>query len=105
MAKASAVTLIVESKDVPLLPDVLELIAMGMLTRGDRNNRTYVGETVRIGNSVSNVMQSALFDPQTAGGLLISLPADSIAAFLEEVPDARVIGRVIEKGDHLIEVI
>src|SRR6476620_4550153 len=73
LAKASNVTLTIDSKAVPLLPDVLELIAEGMLTRGDKNNRVYVGETVRIMESVSSEMQSALYDPQTAGGLLISL--------------------------------
>ena len=73
MAKASSVTLTIDSKAVPLLPDVLELISKGMLTRGDKNNRVYVGETVKIAEGVSDEMQSALFDPQTAGGLLISL--------------------------------
>ena len=73
MAKASNVTFEIDSAKVPLLPDVLELIEQKMLTRGDKNNRQYVGETVKISKKVSKEMQSALFDPQTAGGLLISL--------------------------------
>ena len=89
---------------MPLLPDVLELIADKMLTRGDKNNRVYVGDTVRINDNVSGEMQSALYDPQTAGGLLISLPETAVGGFLEEVPDAVVIGRVREKGEFLIEV-
>jgi selenide,water dikinase len=105
MAKASRVTLNIESKAVPLLPDVLELISQGMLTRGDKNNRVYVGDTVRLSSSISPEMQSALFDPQTAGGLLISLPAGNAGAFLEQVTDAWVIGNVSAKGEHLIEVI
>ncbi len=105
MAKASGVTLTVESKAVPLLPDVLELIAQGMLTRGDRNNRVYVGDTVRISERVSGEMQSALFDPQTAGGLLISLPEASVDGYLAMVAGAVVIGRVAAFGDRLIEVV
>lgn len=105
MAKGSGVTLNINSKAVPLLPDVLELISQGMLTRGDKNNRVYVGETVRIQASVSGEMQSALFDPQTAGGLLISLPEPNAAEFLAEIADAVVIGNVTAKGDHLIEVL
>ncbi len=105
MAKASNKTLTIESKAVPLLPDVLELISEGMLTRGDKNNRTYVGETVKIQSSVSGEMQSALFDPQTAGGLLISLPEAKAAEFLNAVPSAVVIGRVSDKVNYLIEVI
>jgi len=104
MAKASNITLNIDSKAVPLLPDVLELIAQGMLTRGDKNNRVYVGETVRIHSSVSSEMQSALFDPQTAGGLLISMPEAKATVFLSEIEGAVVIGNVAAKGSYLIEV-
>jgi selenide,water dikinase len=104
MAKASNVTFQLESSQVPLLPDVLELIATGMLTRGDKNNRVYVGDTVRIAESVTGVMQSALFDPQTAGGLLISIESARGDEFLSRVPNAKCIGHVVEKRDHLIEV-
>ncbi|MFM9904473.1 MAG: selenide, water dikinase SelD [Pyrinomonadaceae bacterium] len=105
MAKASGITLSIDSKQVPLLPDVLELISQGMLTRGDKNNRTYVGETVRIGKGVSREMQSALFDPQTAGGLLISMPEAVAADFMEQVADAKIIGSVSTSGRYFIEVI
>lgn len=104
MANGSQVTLEIESGTVPLLPDVLELISQGMLTRGDINNRVYVGETIKIADSVSREMQSALFDPQTAGGLLISLTEENAAKFLIEIPDAVMIGRVVPKGDYLINV-
>jgi selenide, water dikinase len=104
LAKASGVSLIIDSKEVPLLPDVLELIADGMLTRGDRNNREYVGETVIIADQVSKEMQSALFDPQTAGGLLISISQTGADRIMAEVDGAVIIGRVTTKGSHLIEV-
>ena len=104
MAKASDVTLTIDSAAVPLLPDVLELIAQGMLTRGDKNNRAYVGETVRIQTTVTGEMQSALFDPQTAGGLLISMREENSKAFLAEITDAAIIGHVRENGNYLIEV-
>jgi len=104
MAKGSRVTLEIESDRVPLLPDVLELISQGMLTRGDINNRAYVGQTVRIAKSVSGEMQSALFDPQTAGGLLISLPVENAEKFLNKEADAQIIGRVRAKAEYLIEV-
>lgn len=104
MAKASGVTLNIDSKAVPLLPDVLELISQGMLTRGDRNNRVYVGETVRIDESVSGAMQSALFDPQTAGGLLISMGEENAESFVNEVSGSVMIGRVAIGGKYCIEV-
>jgi selenide,water dikinase len=104
MAKASSVTLNIDSKRVPLLPDVLELISQGMLTRGDKNNRDYVGNTVSISNAVSREMQSALFDPQTAGGLLIAISHEGADTLLKGVEGAVVIGEVTAKGKHLIEV-
>jgi len=105
MAKASDVTLEMEADSVPLLPDVLDLIRQGMLTRGDKNNRAYVGDTVRFASSVSAEMQSTLFDPQTAGGLLISIPLDRSREFLQKAPETRMIGRVVKKGSHLISVV
>ncbi|MEO6590320.1 MAG: selenide, water dikinase SelD [Pyrinomonadaceae bacterium] len=104
MAKASKVTFQVESDAIPLLPDVLNLIEQKMLTRGDKNNRVYVGETVKISAQVSKEMQSALFDPQTAGGLLISVEESKADNFLNEIENARIIGRVTDFKDFLIRV-
>lgn len=104
MAKASNVALIVESKEISLLPDVLDLIEKKMLTRGDKNNRVYVGDTVKFKHDVSKEMQSALFDPQTAGGLLISLDPRKAKNFIERVEGAKIIGRVEPFKEFLIEV-
>ncbi|MDQ3819371.1 MAG: selenide, water dikinase SelD, partial [Acidobacteriota bacterium] len=94
MARASQVCLRIEAERVPLLPDVLDLIGQGMLTRGDKNNRAYVGDTVEIDSRVSREMQSALFDPQTAGGLLISIEQSKAEALAEKVEGAVIIGEV-----------
>ena len=104
MAKASSVTLGIDSKRIPLLPEVLELIEQKMLTRGDRNNRAYVGETVEMDAAVSKEMQSALFDPQTAGGLLISVAEDKSESLINEIDGAKIIGRVKEFSGKLIKV-
>lgn len=105
MAKASNVTIKIESEDVPLLPDVIELIKRKMLTRGDKNNRTYVGDTVKFSENISKEMQSALFDPQTAGGLLISLEAKKAEKLLEKIKVAQIIGRVEAYNNSFIEVV
>lgn len=105
MARASQVNFQIEAARVPLLPDVLELISKGMLTRGDKNNRAYVGDTVRIENSISREMQSALFDPQTAGGLLISIESSKAEDLVKKIEGAVIIGSVQGKSDHLIDVI
>lgn len=105
MAKASNVTFKIESEKVPLLPDVLDLIKQKMLTRGDKNNRVYVGDTINFAENISKEMQSALFDPQTAGGLLISLEKNKAEQLLKKVKGAKIIGRVEKFSGKLIEVL
>lgn len=105
MARASDVTLVVEANHVPLLPDVLELISLGMLTRGDKNNRVYVGDTIEIASHISREMQSALYDPQTAGGLLISIAREGAEELVKEIKEAVIIGEVKPRSDKLIRVV
>jgi selenide,water dikinase len=108
LARASAVTLEIEAARVPLIPGALELAAAGMLTSGDKSNRDYVGDDVRLGEGVGKELASLLFDPQTAGGLLISIDAARaeglLARLRETYADAARIGRVVERGPHLISV-
>ena len=104
MAKASDVSLGIDSPNVPLLPDVLDFIAKGMLTRGDKNNRVYVGNNISFADAVSPHMQSALFDPQTAGGLLISISRDKVDQYLDQVAGSVIIGEVFKRDEKLIHV-
>lgn len=105
MASASYVTLRIRSGDVPLLPDVRELVEQKMLTRGDRNNREYTGNSVNFYGLIDSTSQSILFDPQTAGGFLISVPEAGAAEIVEGIPGSAVIGEVMDKGEFLIEVV
>lgn len=104
LAKASKVSVRIEAAAIPLLPETLSLILQGMLTRGDVNNREYVGDTVSFGVNVSDEMQSALFDPQTAGGLLISLEGARAEEFINNI-ESWIIGEVESFEDKLINVV
>ena len=107
LARASRVTIEIDSARVPLLPGALDLAAAGLLTSGDKTNREYVGEDVVIADSVSKQMSNLLYDPQTAGGLLISIPIESSDALLamlrKTYPHATNIGRVLEHGPHSLD--
>jgi selenide,water dikinase len=105
MARASKVCLVIEAKRVPLLPDVLDLISQGMLTRGDKNNRLYVGDTIELKDYISSEMQSALFDPQTAGGLLISIDRSRAEELANRIDGSVIIGEVEPYSNFLIRVI
>jgi selenide,water dikinase len=108
LARASQVTIEIDSARVPLLPGALDLASAGLLTSGDKTNREYVGDDIEIAGSVSREMGCLLFDPQTAGGLLISIPADRSAALLEMLhetyPHATNIGRVVDHQQHSLIV-
>jgi selenide,water dikinase len=70
-----------------------------MLTSGDKTNREYVGADVQIDPSVDESLVKLLFDPQTAGGMLIAISEDKakplLAALNKHYPHARLIGRVL----------
>jgi selenide, water dikinase len=107
IAKARKVTIAIDSSRVPLLQGALELAAQGMLTSGDKTNREYVGEDVEISKAVEKETRHLLYDPQTAGGMLISVPSPSATLLLERLrehyPQATTIGRVLEhQGKSLL---
>jgi selenide,water dikinase len=75
MAKASTVTLHFRVSAIPRLAGVEALAARGHLTRGERSNREYVGAALKFVD-VGPATQSVLVDPQTSGGLLLSVPPE-----------------------------
>jgi selenide, water dikinase len=109
LAKASKVTLEIIAERVPLLPGALDLARRKMLTKGDRVNREYVGADLRIDAGITKEIIDLLYDPQTAGGMLISIAGDRAEAMLaklrETYAQASIIGRVIEYDGRSLEVI
>lgn len=108
MASASGVNLELDSLSIPLLPDAIEAAGMGLIPAGSYANREYL-KTVEFDPTVAVNLQDLLFDPQTSGGLLISLPASQAEDFLQDVRAvgivvAACIGRVTEKGAGKIYV-
>lgn len=108
MACASEVTIEIEAESVPLLEGALELASEGMLTSGDKTNREYIGADVEIAPTVNQNLVKLLFDPQTAGGMLIAIPEERATALLATLnktyPKARTIGRVLPPGPRSIVV-
>lgn len=97
MAQGSDVGMTLDVDAIDLIPESLELAKMGILPAGMYRNRTFAEPGVDVGN-VELVKQDLLFDPQTAGGLLISVAekdADALFAELKGcVPSAQRIGVV-----------
>ena len=108
LAAGSSVDLELDSRAVPLLPDAAEGAGMGLVPAGAYANRDYLKQ-VEFQPDVPVYLQDLLFDPQTSGGLLISLAEDLAADLLAELHAAGVavaarIGRVAGKGTGKIHV-
>ncbi len=108
MACASKVTIEIDATAVPILTGARELASEGMLTSGDKTNREYVGADLEIRGAVDENVVKLLFDPQTAGGMLIAMnesKAEALLATLKKnYPQARQIGRVLSRGPRSIIV-
>ncbi len=108
IAKGSRVTFEIEAAALPILPGALELAARKMLTQGDKTNREYVGNGVAFETDVKPPVASVLFDPQTAGGMLIAIAEDQADAMLarlrEHYSDAAIIGRVKAFDRYFVSV-
>ena len=108
LACASKVTISIDSAAVPLLDGALGMASEGLLTSGDKSNREYVGSDVQVDKSVDPNLVKLLFDPQTAGGMLIAITPDKAANLLgrlrERYPKAAVVGRVSRSENASVKV-
>ncbi len=103
MAKASKVKIKIFKNSVPLLPKVYEFASMGIVPAGGKRNINYCSKSLEIGNT-DPITLDILSDPQTSGGLLISVPnakANQLVKMLQEkgISSASVVGEVIEEGE------
>lgn len=99
LARASGVGIEIDTASIPALPEAERLAAEGHVTRGDRDNRAYLGEHLHVAERVSSARLSLLLDPQTSGGLAICVAADAVSRLIQElaarnVETRAVIGRI-----------
>ena len=97
VARASNVTLNIETTKVPLLPGTREALAAGALTGGAARNDRYLEPLVAWGR-ITDDDRAFLVDPQTSGGLLVSVPPGLLADYLRRVEGAVHIGEVRERS-------
>ncbi len=100
LARASEASVVIDASALPILPGALELARAGHLTRGEEQNRAYVGDALTF-EGVAGALQSVIVDPQTSGGLLLSLSPDQ-ARRLTDQGLARPIGAVAEGPARLV---
>lgn len=110
MAKGSDVTIVIDSKKVPIMDGAVEFAKMGIIPEGAYKNMGYAGDDVHISDEVEESISDILYDPQTSGGLLVSVPREYAEEMARDMISngavvAEIIGEVVEKRDKYIEVI
>ncbi len=108
MALASDVSLVFQSAEIPVLEGALDCIHASHIPGGLNANRDFAECVVGYDATVPDDIRTLLFDPQTAGGLLISVSAEEAAALTRALRDAGVpaveIGEVLPRTKPLIRV-
>jgi selenide,water dikinase len=108
MALASDVALRFRSKNISILPGALDCIRAGYIPAGLNNNRDFAECMVGYEATITAELKALLFDPQTAGGLLISIAGDDCAKLLLDMQGAgipaRRIGEVTVSQKPLIRI-
>ena len=96
MAAASGVTIVIDTSALPILEGA-EALALANLPGGGRSNDAHFGDAVQVASTVSGERRTIAFDPQTSGGLLISVQPAHLEALTSALQaqgaGARVIGR------------
>ena len=105
MALASDVTLEIEADRVQFLPGAPEYARKGAVPGGLNNNRDFACSAVEAARELPREMEDLLYDPQTSGGLLITLPPAEAVAFERVYPEAYRVGRVVARGTKAIRLI
>lgn len=108
LSAASGVDIELFSDKVPLLAEAEEAAAMGFVPAGAYANRSYLA-MVDFAKEIAENLRDLLYDPQTSGGLLISLPETEALTMVAEMKNsgieaAAIIGKVQDKGRGVIHV-
>ena len=105
MAEGSQKTLVIDTRSLPILPDVEEYASMGLIPGGAYRNREFAGKA-GYESSAELWREDLVFDPQTSGGLLAAVPAEEAEKLLAELKGLNllcaVIGEVIDRKDYAL---
>ena len=105
MAKASKVVFKFIANNLPVLDGAEKAIGENYLTRGDKSNREYTKESVISAGTINKTKEHLLYDPQTSGGLLISVPEKSAEALLNDLRNngdvtSTIVGKVFDEDEN-----
>lgn len=110
MATASRVGMVIQSEAIPIFPEAMEYAKLGLIPGGAYSNRQFFSCKVEVHSNAPDLLVDILYDPQTSGGLLISLPsgeAEKLVAALKKEGHIHtcIVGEVVEEHPGKIELL
>jgi selenide,water dikinase len=110
MAKGSGKSFEIFSAQVPVLSAAERFAKEGIIPGGAYRNMEYASQDAEISGHISRALLDVFADPQTSGGLLISIPEKRLPVLLARMldggaPGARMIGRVCAKSERFLKVV
>jgi selenide,water dikinase len=110
MAKASGVEINLSYSELPFYPNALEMYQKGETTGSNADNRKLAEGFFKISADLTSEQEELLFDPQTSGGLLISVPSSQADDLMRElkaggVDAASRVGEVVSSGNPSVTVV
>ena len=109
MAAGSDVGLAFDHTKFEFIPGALDYALQGAFPGGQKNNRNFAERAVQMGEQVPQEIAGLLYDPQTSGGLLISVDPADTESLLEQLQAADVpankVGRVVAETSPRIRVV
>lgn len=107
-AQGSGCTVELWASKVPVVPLALELAMDGIIPAGAYRNMDFAQDDVELAGEVVRERLDCLYDPQTAGGLLLSVAEARAEELLRRMADSGVtaaaIGRVLPRGDRWLRI-
>jgi len=109
MAEASNLSMAFKVKDIPFFPTALELVKKSANhPKTIKSNKEYLANKIKIADDIKPEYENLLHDPQTSGGLLMSVSPEKLQNLLERLSSAdvqaSVVGEVATKGVPIITV-
>jgi selenide,water dikinase len=110
MAIASRVGMVIQSDAIPIFPEAKEYAKIGLVPGGARSNRQFFSCKVEAQSVLPDILMDVLYDPQTSGGLLISLPpgeAEELVAALKKEGQVHscIVGQVVKEPPGKIQLL
>ncbi len=104
MAENSDVSIAFDMKSIPVIEGAMTYASMGLIPGGAYKNRSFYKSSIKDSGYFDEIITDVCFDPQTSGGLLMSIPEENVGV-LEHYPELVIIGKVKEYKGHRIELL